>query len=149
MKRIISKLRCRKGQAIVEMALVLPILLMLLFGIVEFGRIFNTYLIVSNASREGARLAALRAVDDSTVIENEVKDFIVSTGLCKIGEVDGKVTVTTLEEGVSYLKENRKSGERILVEVQYNLNLITPIIGPIISESGNIDIEAYTQMRVE
>lgn len=160
MKYIAGKAKWRQGQVLVEAALVLPILLMLLFGIIEFGRIFNTYLIVSNASREGARLAALSAVE-SIDIEDEIKDFIVDTGLCETGEVDDKVDITSIliknedlnsdgvDDEVSYSKTDRKSGDRILVEVRYDMELITPIVGPIIDEEEAIDIEAYTQMRVE
>jgi Flp pilus assembly protein TadG len=47
------------GAAAVEMALVLPILLLLVFGIVEFGFIFNRYISVTHAAREGVRHLAL------------------------------------------------------------------------------------------
>jgi Flp pilus assembly protein TadG len=48
-----------RGAAAVEFALVLPILIMLLLGIVEFGRIFNVQVSVTNAAREGARVMAI------------------------------------------------------------------------------------------
>ena len=43
------------GQAVVEFALVLPILMMVLIGILEFGRAWNTYQVITDAAREGAR----------------------------------------------------------------------------------------------
>ena len=45
-----------RGQALVELALILPILLMLLLGIFEFGRAWNTKQVITDAAREGARL---------------------------------------------------------------------------------------------
>lgn len=48
-----------RGAAAVEFALVLPILLVLLLGIVEFGRVFNVQVSVTNAAREGARVMAI------------------------------------------------------------------------------------------
>ena len=51
--------RNRRGQAVVEMALVMPILLLLVFGITEFGRAWMTSNILHTASREGARLAVV------------------------------------------------------------------------------------------
>jgi Flp pilus assembly protein TadG len=48
-----------RGAAAVEMALVLPILLLLVFGIIEFGFIFNRYISVTHAAREGVRQLAL------------------------------------------------------------------------------------------
>ena len=44
-----------KGQTLVEFALTLPILLMLIFGIVEFGRAFQAWVTLENAAREAAR----------------------------------------------------------------------------------------------
>ena len=46
-----------QGQALVEFALVLPILLLLIFGIIDAGRLIYTYNTVSNAARNGARVA--------------------------------------------------------------------------------------------
>jgi hypothetical protein len=44
----------QRGQSMVELALVLPLLLLILFGIVDLGRVFNAYIAITNASREGA-----------------------------------------------------------------------------------------------
>ena len=48
-----------RGAAAVEMAIVLPVLVALAFGIIDFSRVFNAELQISQAAREGARLAAL------------------------------------------------------------------------------------------
>ena len=48
-----------QSQAMVEMALVLPLLLMLVFGIIQFGIVFNNYETVTDAARVGARKAAV------------------------------------------------------------------------------------------
>jgi Flp pilus assembly protein TadG len=47
------------GAAAVEFAIVLPVLLLLVFGIIEFGLLFNRYITVTHAAREGVRVAAL------------------------------------------------------------------------------------------
>ena len=58
--------RQRRGAAIVEFAVVLPLLLTLLFGIIDFGWVFLVRQTLTNAAREGARVAVLRTstVDD-------------------------------------------------------------------------------------
>ena len=56
-----GKRRHALGQAIVEMALVLPIFLLVLFGLIDVGRLVFTNSMVSQAAREGARLAAVQA----------------------------------------------------------------------------------------
>ena len=48
-----------RGAIVVEFALILPILLILLFGIIEFGRAYNTQIALQGAAREGARALAL------------------------------------------------------------------------------------------
>jgi Flp pilus assembly protein TadG len=52
-------LKDKKGQVIIEFALVLPVLLLVLFGITEFGRAIMISNMLSTASREGARLYAV------------------------------------------------------------------------------------------
>src|SRR5438309_2240325 len=54
---VLMKRKAPSGAAIVEMALVTPILVMLLVGIVDFGRVWNAYEVVTNAAREAARIA--------------------------------------------------------------------------------------------
>ncbi len=80
----------RWGAAAVELALVLPIFLMVVWGIVEFGRAMMVGQLVTNAARHGARFAV---VDGSTNTEvtTAVKDFLRdSVG----GIVDADITVT-------------------------------------------------------
>jgi len=48
-----------RGQALVEFALVLPVLLLLIIGSMEFGLVINQYMVLAEAAREGARSAAL------------------------------------------------------------------------------------------
>ena len=52
-------LRSEKGQAMVEFALVLPLLLALLCGIVDFGWLYYNQITLNNAAREGARYAVI------------------------------------------------------------------------------------------
>ena len=65
--------RPRRGQALVEFALVLPLLMLVLFGIVEFGRAWNAKQVLTDAAREGARLAV---VGDLTVTQVQVETRI-------------------------------------------------------------------------
>ncbi|MFC7491620.1 MULTISPECIES: TadE/TadG family type IV pilus assembly protein [unclassified Knoellia] len=49
-----------RGATMVEFALLLPLLLLVLFGLIDMGRMFLTQAMVTNAAREGARMAAFR-----------------------------------------------------------------------------------------
>jgi Flp pilus assembly protein TadG len=61
-----------RGQALIEFALILPILLLLVLGILEFGRAWNLAQMMSDVAREGTR----RAVIADGATEQEVKDFM-------------------------------------------------------------------------
>ncbi len=67
--------RRRTGVAAVEFALVVPVFLLLVFGIIEFGRAIMVQQILVNASREGARAAAVDGATQSNV-EKVVKDYL-------------------------------------------------------------------------
>jgi Flp pilus assembly protein TadG len=55
-----------QGAAAVEMALLLPVLLLILFGIIDFGRMYNAQIALTQAAREGVRGLALGTVPDPT-----------------------------------------------------------------------------------
>ena len=63
------------GAAVVEMAIVAPVLLTLLFGIIEFGWVFMAYQTITNAAREGARTASLQGSTDQE-IEDRVNQYM-------------------------------------------------------------------------
>ena len=66
-----------RGVAVVEFALVIPLLLLLVFGIVEFGRAYQTRLTVTNAAREGVRVLAV--TDDQPAAEAAA--LVAATGI--------------------------------------------------------------------
>lgn len=68
----------RRGTAIVEFAVVLPLLLLLLFGIIEFGWLFMVRQTLVNAAREGCRVAVLKTSTNADVaarIEEVMQPF--------------------------------------------------------------------------
>ena len=64
-----------EGVAAVEFALILPVLALLLFGVLEFGRVWSQYQVFQGAAREGARCAAVQATGFSDCdIQTSIKD---------------------------------------------------------------------------
>src|SRR6266571_8289178 len=59
--------RGQRGQAMVEFALGLPLLLMVVFAIVDFGRAYSVYVTITNAAREGARYGVTDPTDTSGI----------------------------------------------------------------------------------
>ncbi len=127
----IAMLRDNRAQALVEMALVLTILLLVLSGIIEFGRVFSAQLIVSHASREGARLGVINP--DDTVIVARAKDAADALDTTKVS-----VAVSAV---------SRKRGEQLTVQVEYPVAIIMPFIGSILSNP--YIVRGVTKMRIE
>ena len=59
MNSAFGRLKSQRGAELIEMALILPLLLLVLVGIVDFGFLFQRYEVLTNAAREGARMAVL------------------------------------------------------------------------------------------
>lgn len=68
-RNFFAVVRGNRGNAVVEFAFVMPLLLMLCFGITEFGRAWMTMNIITSAAREGVRLAAVTAPDVAAVTQ--------------------------------------------------------------------------------
>ena len=122
-----------RGQALVELALVLTVLLTLLLATVEMGRIGHAYLTVLHASREGARLGALGGEDKE--ITSRVQAAAASIPADKL----------TIE--ISPAKWQRFTGEPIEVAVSYNVHLVVPFISQILPNP--FSVTGRTVMRIE
>ena len=62
-----TRFRSQKGAALLETAIVLPIILVVCVGIFEFGRAYQTWQVLTNAAREGARAAIITGTTDAQV----------------------------------------------------------------------------------
>ena len=123
-------LRSERGQTMVETAMVLPILLILIFGMIDFGRAFNAWITVTNAAREGARVAATR--QDATAINARID--------AAMGSLDYPSPVLTNVGGTS--------GSAVSVTVETTVDIMTPLIGDIIG-GGSVTLSETTTMRLE
>lgn len=116
-----------RGAALVEMALVLPLLLMLALGVVDFGLMINQTTLISNAAREGAREAAFGSDEDA--IEARVRE---TASLLNQSDLTVSVTCAgadgTACAGVDYDTE-WESGGAVIVSVEYTYHMITPLVG--------------------
>ena len=94
-----------EGVAAVEFALILPVLALLLFGILEFGRVWSQYQVFQGAAREGARCAAVQATKFSTCkiqpsIDNAAAPYDPDTNAAvKIGGVSRPAGCTDADHG--------------------------------------------------
>lgn len=103
-----------RGQALVEMALVLPILLLLLAGILDVGRLIFSYENLQMAAQESVRLGGLG--DSDQTITNFADNYE------KIGD-SGKLMVN-----ITPTDTNRQSGNYVTVMLKYPFTFYTPLI---------------------
>ncbi|WP_395398339.1 TadE/TadG family type IV pilus assembly protein [Arthrobacter sp. UC242_113] len=108
-----------RGAVAVEFALLAPVLIMLLLGIMEFGRAYNTQITLSNAAREGARVMAI----DNKQADAEAAATRASAGL-------GPLTMKFSTYPTASTPANCSSGSQVTLVVTYSLNTITGISGP-------------------
>ena len=64
----------QEGQSLVEMAITFPLLLLLLIAVIDFARIFDASIVLTNAVREGARYASL----DGSLTQNHIQQMVVN-----------------------------------------------------------------------
>ena len=120
--------RENEGQASVELALVLPLVVVLLLGVVQVGLLVGDQILVVHAAREAAREAAVDASPDAPL-----RAALASSPLA-----DARLTVTTGARG--------GPGSRVRVEVAYRAPTAVPLVGAAI---GDVTLRATTTMRVE
>ena len=76
-----KRLHQERGAELIEMALVLPLLLLIVMGIIDMGFMFQKMNVVTNAAREGARAGILPDYEDDTDVAARVEDYLKSAGI--------------------------------------------------------------------
>lgn len=131
-------LRKKRGQSAVELAITMPILLLILCGIIEFGWIISHRMILSYTSREGARYAAVNTTNEN--IEDNTVQRVRSVAPAHIRD---ELEITVIFTDV----HDVRSGD-IEVVVKTDLKTLTPI-GGIFFSGKTVDISSYCVMKVE
>lgn len=91
-------IRRERGAALLETALVLPMVLLVAVGIFEFGRAYQTWQVLTNAAREGARVAVLPGSTAGTV-SARAKSYMMAGQLAQAKSATVAVTPVTLDLG--------------------------------------------------
>ena len=115
--------RSEKGQSLAEFVLVLPIFLILVFAIIDFGLGFHAWLTVTNSAREGARLGAVRAPASGTCSNDPNKNE--TTIICRVRETADALDQSKLTPTVTNAQGT--PGSSVVVKVDYDYDLITPL----------------------
>jgi len=112
--------RCERGQALVEFALVVPILLLLVVGLVEFGRAWNTKQVLTDAARESLR---------SSVVANPSFTTADMRGLIDQALLRAALDPQRAAVNIEGFKTGTGSPARIQIDYEYNFGFFGPLIG--------------------
>ena len=129
--------------AAVEFALVVPIMLVVLFGIIDFGFAINRYAIVNNAAREGVREASLGAS------EAEIR-AAVTRGMSDLGGAFTVAVRCKKPDGTTCTSWNAgaEAGGIAEVRVEFSHEWITPV-GDIVAGGNDFTLAKSNRMRIE
>jgi Flp pilus assembly protein TadG len=142
--------RTQKGQSLVEFALVLPIFLVVVFAIVDFGMGLRGWITITNAAREGARVGAVYAeagtagTVDSPILCPDVLDTstIAGRSCSTAGGLPGALKVGVDGAGGD-------TGDPVRVKMTYDYDYITPLGAFVTGIVGPLHMETTADMRLE
>jgi Flp pilus assembly protein TadG len=144
-----------KAAALVEFALVMPLLFLLLFGVIEFSWAFFQNLDVRHGAREAARLAAVNYPDTSTTCTaggagacNDTLRTTLLTEACKhMDDASSGVQIrafrTTGPQGPS---TNYEIGDTVTVQIRKDLDQLTGFLAPFLN---NVTLKSNVDIRIE
>jgi len=138
-----SRLRREDGAALIEAAFTLPILLLVCVGILEFGRAYQTWQVITNASREGARVAVLPAYSNASV-DARVRTYLKNGGL-PATIVDGAnthVLITDTTIPIDAAAATTAPATRVVVEYPFDFMVLQGVAQLVVN--GSTAGQAFT-----
>ncbi len=141
------RIKSERGAALLEAAITLPMLLLIAVGIFEFGRAYQTWQILTNAAREGARMAVLPDPTPGNV-ETRVRDYMQAGQLSEAGtaavDVNRSATMTVNGAPVSV--------SQVSIDYPFSFIVLQPVarlVAPTTSLGGAVVMHAQALMRNE
>lgn len=142
LRKIFITIKNENGASAVEFAILLPVLLLIIMGIIQFGLIFHNYLTMTHAAREGIRHMSLHEGDDIVV-------SVIKSNTPSLNQDDLDITLDPSDG-------TRPDGETATVSLYYPMPIDMPIIKEIImlsdawnSELNSLELRTAATMRIE
>ena len=136
-----TRLRNERGTALLETAITLPIILLVSVAIFEFGRAYQVQQVLTNAAREGARIAVLPGVSDADVTAR-VRQYLSDGGLVAVDPV--------VERNVPF---GSTTASRVTINFPFSFIVLNPVARLVVATSGAgdgpITMRAVAMMRNE
>ncbi len=139
--------RDERGTALIEMAFTLPLLLLISVGIIEFGRAFQTWQVLTNAAREGARVAVLPGYSDAMVsarVQTYVQAGVLGAGVTPTVTIQRSVPV-------SY-GTGSATGSRVIISYPYKFMMLNGVAKLVVNNTtlgSDFTMAASATMRNE
>jgi Flp pilus assembly protein TadG len=130
-----------RGAVLIEFAFALPLLLLLIVGIVDFGFLFQKYLVVTNAAREGARMAVLTGYTTADVLSRV--DAVLAAG----GAVAPPAAVVS--ETITPGTGTPFAAMKVTVTLNYTFTFLAPIATLFGAGFGTVPRPVSSVMRAE
>jgi len=138
-----SRLRSEGGAELIELAFTLPLLLLVLVGIMDFGFLFQRYEAVTNAAREGARIGVLPGYQDADITAR-VNAYLAAAGLPQaVTPVIARTNVTPGGGAAAF------TVVQVTVNYPYRFIFLSPIAALFRGSVGNVTLTAVSAMRTE
>jgi TadE-like protein len=133
-----------RGAELVEFALVLPLLMVVIMGVFDFGLAFQRYEVITNAAREGARMGSLEANYCEADIRSRVTAYASAAGLPA-----APITVVNWNVAIPVPGGPAITGVQVIVTYGHGFALVGPILGLINGSLGSVTLRAESTMRSE
>jgi Flp pilus assembly pilin Flp len=135
--------RDERGAELIEFALIFPLLAFVLAGVADFGFMFQRHLAVTNAAREGARIAVLPGYSAADA-ERRVASYLESAGIPGGAETRVATVVLNSPGGGAPI-----TAVRVSVEYPYRFLFIAPFVRLFGGSDGDVALKAVSTMRSE
>ncbi len=124
------RLKNERGAALLETAVVLPIVLLVSVSIFEFGRAYQVFQIMTNAAREGARVAVLPSATDADVV-NRVQTYLVEGQIANAGTA----TVTINHAVTVSIGGGNAPATQVTVSYPFSFIVLNPVARLVVPNS--------------
>jgi Flp pilus assembly protein TadG len=136
-----------RGSAMVEAAITIPLLLVLMVGIFEVGRAYETWQVLTNAAREGARMAVMPSSDPDTTTAL-IREYMANGQL-----TNAATAAVVVDEGASInVNGTAVSASLVTVDYPFQFIMLQPVVrlvAPGATVGGPITMRATAVMRNE
>jgi Flp pilus assembly protein TadG len=133
----------QRGAALIETAITIPIILLIAVGIFEFGRAYQTWQVLTNAAREGARIAILTEKTDADV-QAVVRNYMTNGGLPK-----SAAAAVNIDRNVAM---GPNTASRVTINYPFQFMVLNPVVRMVTADSDTgapLTMQSVALMRNE